>query len=445
MPAPQLPDGPRAGRVAQAIAFHRDPLAFLRAGQARYGDLFTVRLAIAGPTVVVADPAMIPAVAGSDPERGHGGEARRRILGFVSPHSVLGADGGEHRSARARVAPVFGAAATAGRRQAIAELAERHAASWPRRRPTRLLPRTRAFADEVFVRLVLGVREERRVQPLIVAIRRMLWTPGYPPLPPPGEGAGLLGVVGQRIFDGRAEPVRALLRAELEEQGDARAAAVAAQAAAAQADGAPADAPTTLLAAMADLPADDAIDRLIPLLMAGQEPPACALAWLLDRIAREPALASPFFADGADDDPEALAARERFVKETLRLRPPVHSIVRRLHAPLEVAGVTLPAGAGTMVPMVLVHRDPEAFPQPDAFRPQRWLDDGPDETPYLPFGGGARRCAGEPLAHALIESALPVLARAANLSPVGRTPEPMVVRGTVTAGRRSVLATAWPA
>jgi cytochrome P450 len=450
-----LPDGPRAGRLAQTVAFHRDPLGFLRAAQARHGDLFTIRLAIAGPAVVITRPEAIPRLAAADPLHARTGAARRSLLGFVSPRSVLGADGGEHQVARARVAPVFGAAASDARREALAALAREHVASWPRGRPTRLLPRTRAFADEAYVRLVLGVSDEQRVTPLVLAIRRMLWTPGYPPLPPPGEGAGLLGRLAEPLFDRRAEPVRALLRAELEERGTTRApAAPPASAAGLPAGAAPAEraapgppatpTPPTLLDAMAGVPVDDAVDMLIPLLMAGQEPPACALAWLLDRIAREPQHAAAFLDPGADGDAEASAARERFVKETLRLRPPVHSIVRRLRDPFDVAGVTLPAGATAMVPMVLVHRDPLAFPEPDRFLPQRWLD-APDETSYLPFGGGARRCVGEPFAHALIETALPLLARGAGLRPVGRAPDRMVVRGTVTAGHRSVPVRAHPA
>jgi cytochrome P450 len=445
---PRLPDGPREGRLAQTVGFHRDPLGFLRAQRARHGDLFTIRLTVAGPAVVVADPAAVPALLDADPLRARTGEARRLILGFVSPHSVLGADGGEHQEARARVAPVFAQAAVDGRRASIAALAEQHATSWPRGRPTRLLPRTRAFADEVFVRLVLGVRDERRVAPLVAAIRRMLWTPGYPPLPPPGEGAGLVGQLGARLYDRRAEPVRALLCAELAERAGegavapGAAGAVAPHAAAAGAvAGEGAAAPTTLLDAFAGMPVDTAVDQLIPLLAAGQEPPACALAWLLDRIAREPAQAAPFLDPAADADPRAAAERERFVKETLRLRPPVHAVVRRLREPLDVAGFTLPARTTVMLPTVLLHRDPAAFPDPDRFLPARWRD-GPDERAYLPFGGGARRCVGEPLAHALLDVALPRLARAARLRPVGRAPDRMVVRGTVTAGRRSVPARA---
>ena len=462
-----LPPGPRAGRLAQTVGFHRDPLGFLRAQQRAFGDVFTIRLLVAGPAVVVAAPEAVAPLTGADPLHARAGEARRRILGFVSPRSVLGADGGEHRDARARVAPAFAPDAIAARRPAIAALAERHAGDWPRGRPLRLLPRTRALSDEVFVRLVLGVRDDARARLLIPAIRRMLWTPGYPPLPPPADGAGLLGRLGGRLFDRRIAPVRQLLAAELETRRAAGAAA--------------ADGPPDLIGCMLGagpappLPTDAALDALIPLLMAGQEPPGCALAWLLDRIAREPAAAAPFLDPAADPPPDGdrrpaadpagaappdddaaspqaptaagrpspapAAARERFVRETLRLRPAVHAVVRRLREPFEVAGHRLPAGAVALLPTVLLHRDPVAFPEPDAFLPERW-ERAPAEAPYLPFGGGARRCLGEPLAHALIESALPPLARAARLAPIGRAPERMVVRGTVTAARRSGLARA---
>ncbi|MBB4662371.1 cytochrome P450 [Conexibacter arvalis] len=493
-----LPPGPRDGRLEQTVRFHRDPLGFLRAARAEFGEVFTIRLLVTGPTVVVAAPEAVAPLLAADPLRARGGEARRRVLGFVSPRSVLGADGGEHRAARARVEPAFAPAAVAARRAAIAELAERHARSWPRDRPLRLLPRTRALADDVFVRLVLGIRDETRARLLVPAIRRMLWTPGYPPLPPPGEGAGFLGELAGPLFDRRAEPVRRLLAAELEERrrdGDAAAAPAAGGAAGivaesgsapaagtaagivAESRGAPAAAPDLIDCmvggvAAPPLPTAAAVDQLIPLLAAGQEPPACALAWLLDRVAREPELAAPFFdatadppadarPDAADGAPIAArsgagvgaaaptgaaatsAARERFVRETLRLRPPVHAVVRRLREPLTVGGATLPAGAVALLPTVLLHRDPLAFPDPDAFRPERWAS-APDETPYLPFGGGERRCLGEPLAHALLETALPLLAREARLRPIGREPERMVVRGTVTAARRRGLALARP-
>jgi cytochrome P450 family 135 len=67
---------------------------------------------------------------------------------------------------------------------------------------------------------------------------------------------------------------------------------------------------------------------------------------------------------------------------------------------------------------------------------------GADELPLLPFGGGVRRCLGEPLAHALIGTALPTVLHAVKLKPLWPEPERMVVRGTVTVPHRSELVVA---
>jgi cytochrome P450 len=395
--------------VTQGTRFHRDPLGFLSACRERHGDVFTIRLAVAGPMVVFADPSVAADLLGSDPERSHTGEARRRILGMVSSRSVLGADGERHREVRARAGAAITVEAMDAHRAAMVDIAERHVASWPRGRPFRLLPRMRALCDEIFARLVVGVRDEPRAREIADGVQRMLRTPGNPPLPPPAQQGGLLGALGSRLFDRRAEPVRRLLAEELAKRpGEG------------------------LLGAMAELDRDDAIDELLPILMAGQEPPAAALTWLLDRLGREQELAERFLA-APDGDP----LRDAVERETLRLRPAVHSSVRRFTEPSDVGGVALPAGAVAMVPIVLLHRDPDAFPAPGDFRPERWLSGSVREDAYWPFGGGARRCLGEPLAHAQIGALLPAILRRVRLRPLRPRPERMVVRGTVLVPRRS--------
>src|SRR5215208_741375 len=421
-PATTLPPGPQAGRLAQSVAFHRDPLSFLRRNLERFGEVFTIRVAVAGPMVVVADPNAAGRVVDSDPAAGHGGEARRRILGMVSPQSVLGADGAQHDEARGRLEGAFTREALHGLEEPMTAIATRHAAAWPRSRPLRVLPRMRALLDEVFVRLVLGVRDEQRAQALARAIGRMLWTPGNPPFPPPGERNGLAGLVAQRLFDRRVEPVARLLAAEVDArraQGDERH-----------------DAIGCMLAARPELSTPQAVDQLIPLLMAGQEPPAAALTWLVDRFAREPGAADRCLAAGPDDP-----RTEAFVRETLRVTPPVHSVVRRLTRPLDAGGHQLPAGTVAMVPTVLLHRDARSFPEPDQFRPERFLsiDEGPA---YLPFGGGNRRCLGEWLARAEIAHVLPAVLRQVRLRAMWPSVERMVVRGTVLVPHRSGLAIA---
>ena len=397
---PVLPPGPQTGRLTQAVAFHRDPLGFLSDCRERFGDLFMIHMAVTGPMMVVADPGAIDAIVGAP----DGGAARRRILGMVSPRSILGADGAQHGQARGRIEGAFTDQALAPLAGAMTEIADRHAATWPARRPFRLLPRMRALLDEIFVRLVLGVRGEQRARELTGAIGRMIYTPGNPPFPPPGDGNGLLGGAAKRLFERRSAPVARLLAEEIESRraaGDQRHDAIG---------------------CMLRLPTPDAVDQLIPLLMAGQEPPAAGLTWLLDRLAREPGAAERF--REAPDDTQSRA----FVRETLRITPAVHSVVRRLEGGLVAA-----------VPIVLIHHDARAFPEPDRFDPARFGDDPDSEGVDLPFGGGPRRCLGEQLAHIEIANVLPAILRRHHLTPVSSRPERMVVRGTVLVPQRSGL------
>jgi cytochrome P450 len=174
------------------------------------------------------------------------------------------------------------------------------------------------------------------------------------------------------------------------------------------------------------------VDELIPLLMAAQEPPAVALTWLLDHLGRDPDLAERFSAVAGEE-----AYRDAVIRETLRLHPPAAAALRRLTGQREVAGHRLPAGATVMVPIPLVQRDPRAFPEDAAFRPERWTSGASPDGAFLPFGGGARRCLGEHLALACLGALAPALVRGARLRPAGRGPERMVLRGTTLVTHRS--------
>src|SRR5215210_2136928 len=257
-----LPAGSELDRLTQATLFHRDPLGFLRRMQDEHGDVFTLRLAVAGPMVVFAAREVIHEIVKLPRDSGHAGEARRRIVQMVSERSVLGADGDEHRAARAALEPVFTPDAMDRRREAMARIAESHAERWPRGRPFRILPRMRAIADDIFSRLVIGMRDEARGRALAAATQRMLWTPGNPPVPPPGAGAGLAGELGRVAFERRKQPVARLLAIEI----DARRAARREDAASGG------DVIGAMLAAEPALATDQIVDRVLPLLMAGQEP-----------------------------------------------------------------------------------------------------------------------------------------------------------------------------
>jgi hypothetical protein len=420
-----LPPGPDDGVLAQTIHFHRNPLGFLRAAQAEYGDLFTIRLLTARPLVVVADPDAVEALLAADYGPAHAGEARRRILPFASTRSVFGGDGEAHRAARARIAPAFAPKAMEARRGGMIEIAERRAERWPSDRPFRLLERMRDITDEIFVRLVLGVRDEGIAGELIAAVRGMLDTPGNPPVTLPGPGGGAAGALGQKLFERRQAPVaRHLGRAVEARRG--------------RPDAEQPDVLGCMVAAEPGLSTEQIVDELMSLLMAAQEPPSIALTWLLDRIAREPELAPAFEAD-----PEGAPAQAA-IKETLRLQPPASAALRRLREPFAVGDYGLPAGVSLILPTSLLQRDARAYEQPDRFLTDRWHQGEAPAGFYFPFGGGDRRCIGEPLAQAEIATVLPAVLGRVRLAPLAAEPEPMVQRATVLVPKHSLLVRAEP-
>jgi cytochrome P450 family 135 len=417
---PLLPPGPDGGRLAETVAFHRDPLGWLRRAQRRYGDVFTLRLATTGPVVVVADAEAAAGLPAADPGSAQAGAARRGMLPMASPRSVFGSDGDEHRRARGRAADQLAPEAVAGRHEAMAAIARAQVARWPLGRPLRLLPRMRAVADEVFVREVLGVRGVR-ADPLARAIGSLLRTPGNPPLTIPGPDDGLAGRAVDALYRRRRAATARLVEDEIAERRRA---------------GRPgAGVLGRLVAAEPEVAPDALVDELLALLMAAQEPMAAALTWVLLRIASSPDVAGRLAGPAPD---EAFAGA--VVRETLRLHPPAVAVLRRLTAPAQIGGWSLPAGTVTMVPIPLVQRDARHHPEPDRFRPERHLEPGAvPEHAMLPFGGGARRCLGEPLAWAQLRAVVPVVAAMTSLRPLGPQPEKMVLRATILVPRRSGL------
>src|SRR3954447_16976666 len=107
MQTSSLPLGPSVGALTQGTLFHRDPLGVLRRCQARYGDVFMLRMPTARRMVIVADPSVVGVPPGPAPIVATTGAGRRRVLGMASPRSVLGADQEQHRIARLAVAPAF--------------------------------------------------------------------------------------------------------------------------------------------------------------------------------------------------------------------------------------------------------------------------------------------------------------------------------------------------
>ena len=116
------------------------------------------------------------------------------------------------------------------------------------------------------------------------------------------------------------------------------------------------------------------------------------------------------------------------VKETMRLRPTISIVLRRLREPMEIGGRLLPAGV-TVVPCIyLMHRRPDIYPNPYAFRPERFIEGQGGTYTWIPFGGGVRRCLGASFAQLEMRVVLQTLARRLDLRAADPRPERIVRR-----------------
>ncbi len=134
-------------------------------------------------------------------------------------------------------------------------------------------------------------------------------------------------------------------------------------------------------------------DELMTLLVAGHETTASELAWAFERLARTPEVLARLTEeiDSGDDDAYVTAT----VQETLRRRPVLPNAAPRLvMEPVEVGGWRYEPGVSLIADAYLVHHDQDVYPDPYAFRPERFLEEPPGTYTWIPFGGGRRRCLG---------------------------------------------------
>jgi cytochrome P450 family 135 len=153
-------------------------------------------------------------------------------------------------------------------------------------------------------------------------------------------------------------------------------------------------------------------DELVTLITAGHETTATAIAWGVELLAHNPRVKKRA-REGDDGYLEALA------KETLRLRSPAPIAAGRyLLEPFAIGRWLIPAGVPVIVDAYGVHHDPQTYPEPHAFRPERFLEEQPDAYSFLPFGGGAHRCLGATLAMLEIKIVLRELVDRFEFAPV---------------------------
>jgi cytochrome P450 len=188
-------------------------------------------------------------------------------------------------------------------------------------------------------------------------------------------------------------------------------------------------------------------DELMALVFAGYETTANALTWAFNELAKHPEIADRIHSEidqvlggklPTVGDVPRLAYTEKVWLETLRMYPPVPIGARRAREDVEVGGYIIPAGTPVVLCHYLTHRDPRWHQDPEQFNPERWTSEYRarlHKYAYFPFGGGARRCIGEPLAELEGRMILATIARNWRMEPIpGHQPDSEILVSLRPAG-----------
>jgi cytochrome P450 len=434
--------------LLQAAFVTASPYGWMVKRWRRYGDVFSSRFPIFGRVVYVADPALVKEVFTGDSATFHAGEANTLALGdALGEHSLLTLDEDRHLSQRKLLLPPFHGESVRRYVEVMAEATEREVARWPAGKEIELRPRMQAITLDVILRAVFGVRDDERMN---------LFRERIPPL---GETTSVLnwlpfmdrdlgGITPAARFRRALAAVDELIYAELADRraGGAREHRSRRRAAP---DGEDRDDVLSLLlrarhedgSAMTD---SELRDELMTLLTAGHETTATGLAWAFERLLRTPRVLERLTAS-LDDD----AYLDAVVKETLRVRPVIVDVARKLTRDTEVAGWRLPAGTLVLLAIAVLHARPDLYESPAEFRPERFLGAktdarghrplagrGAESYAWIPFGGGVRRCIGASFAQVEMKTVLREVLRRVRLRAPTQRPERGVIRHvTVVPGR----------
>lgn len=395
-------------RWRQVLAFSGREIEFVFRWRRELGEVFRFRGIIPGGPTITSHPDHVRSLFTADPAIAPSTTAESPLLPIVGPNSVLTANGPRHLRQRKLLLPPFHGDAIERYVQAITAIADRELEGWPVGEPFALAPRMQAITLDVITAGILGIEgqakrgtPERGLREAVKALTALSTTPAAKvsellnlghrePVGLHKRGVAVLdrftyGLIEQRRSEGdleqRTDILSLIMRARTE-QGEA-------------------------------LSDREVRDELLTLILAGFETTANSLAWAWERLVRNPQ-AHRDLRDAVRGDDDADGAIERVILETMRSRPVIPAIGRRVQVPWRLGDYRVQAGAPITVSILLLHHREDLYPDPFRFRPERWIETlgnggasgathgttKPGTYEWIPFGGGTRRCLGAALAMA---------------------------------------------
>jgi cytochrome P450 len=416
--AAPLPPGPSAIPL-NLLGWTARPVPFMERCRRRYGERFTVDMGPPeGKWIFLTQPGEIREVFTAPADVLHPGEGARILEPIVGPRSILLLDESEHLAQRKLMLPAFHGERMRALVGVMEEVAAAEVAGWRRGASFRLHERTQALTLEIILRAVFGLAAGPRLDELRLTVKQLLDLGASPLtlLPPFRRRLGPL--TNWSRFLGVRERADAFILALVDERRRA---------------GKETDDVLSMLLAARDEDGRPMSDRelrdeLVTLLVAGHETTASELSWGFEQLVRAPEVLARVTRAAVEDDEAYLEAT---VKEILRRRPvlPIAG-PRRIKRPVEIGGREYPAGPAFAACIYLVHHDERIYPEPYAFRPERFLDGSPGTYSWIPFGGGVRRCLGASFAQLEMRIALRAILAEVEVA--------SALRGREGTGRRAI-------
>jgi cytochrome P450 len=365
-----LPPGPRMPVFLQGLGWWHRPTAFMERCRARYGKRFTIKLPAQPPFVMISDPQEIREVFTAPPDVLHPGEGARILEPVVGPFSVILLDESPHLEQRKLLLPAFHGDRMQALSGLMADLSEQEVATWPTGEPFELHPRFQALTLEIILRAVFGLETGERLDNLRARLTDILEFGNSPSSVNINLQRNFFGLGPFARFSRARDRADELVYEQIEERrrsGERREDILSMLLEARHEDG-------------SEMSREEIRDELMTALVAGHETTASELAWVFERLAREPRVLA-------------------------RLHQEIDGLVKK---PVEIGGWRYEPGVVLAANAWLVHHDPDIYPDPFAFRPERFLDKAPGTYTWIPFGGGRRRCLGA--SFAMLEMKLAIAA-----------------------------------
>lgn len=398
--------------ILQTFRWISDPLGFLHSNAQQYGDLFTARIGVAtqDPLLFVSHPEAIQQMLTQDTRQlSAPGELNEIVRPLLGDRSLILISGEEHRRRRQLVMPPFHGERLKTYGELICNITRQVMSQWQPQQVFTVRDMMQQISMRVILQAVFGLYEGDRYYQLETLLRDRLNMTGtrlgsaiiflpvlqrdYGPWSPGGILHRMQATTDELIF---AE----INERRAETQGDRT------------------DILSLLLAARDEngngLTDVELRDELMTLLVAGHETTATALTWALYWVHRFPEVKAKLLNElsdlGPDPDPAEmfkLPYLTAVCNETLRIYPvALLSFPRRVETATELMGHPLQPGTILMACIYLLHHRPDLYPNPEQFRPERFLERQYSPYEFMPFGGGSRRCVGAALAQYELKLAL---------------------------------------